>query len=149
VAKPPTAAAKEFEELRARALRILEVFDREDPGSTWAGFRDVVQRAKRVDDLRSINRDLRGAMSGLAPDIRSALERELADRFGADLDQSRIRALAAKARLHGVIRSEREFRAVQAYADSIAGERDANDEFLALGALLDEYMSRSELPNGR
>jgi hypothetical protein len=101
----------------------------------------VVEGAKRLGDLRSINRDLRGAMAGLSRSGRAQLERDLLERLGPDLDYERDRQVVAKVRARGRIRSEREYRVVQGYADSIAGKPGTEDEFLALGALLDEYMT--------
>lgn len=53
--------------------------------------------------------------------------------------RERDQALIAKVRARGTIRSEREYRAVQAYQDAIAGEPEREDEFLALGTLLNRF----------
>lgn len=81
-------------------------------------------------------------MAGLSPDALRQLRRTLIERFGSDPESARDKNAAETARMRGVIRSEREYRAVQAYADSIAADPDARSEFLVLGALLDEYASR-------
>ena len=130
--------AGELAELRGRALFMLDVFDAAEPSPTWAAFRDVVERG-RLSDLRSILRDLRGAASGLTSDARAQLDRALLDRFGPDEHWHRDRELVAQVRARGRIRSEREYRAVQGYADAIGGDPANQAEFLALGALLDEF----------
>jgi len=81
-------------------------------------------------------------MAGLESPALAQLRRRLVERFGADPDQEKDKTAANAARTRGRIRSEREFRAVQAYADSIAADLESRDEFNALGALLDEYASR-------
>ena len=143
------ATDAEIAALRDRALLIVTTFEREEPSPTWAQLRELVERAKRLSDLRSINQDLRGAMQGLSRSSRQELDRALGKRFGPDREQERDRQAVAKIRTRGRIRSEREYRVVQGYADSIGADPGAQDEFLALGALLDEYMAAPKLPNGR
>jgi hypothetical protein len=82
-------------------------------------------------------------MAALLPgDVRRALALELAS-HGIDIDVERRREAAAIAavRERERIRSEAEYRRVRAYADSLVGPEE-QAEYLKLGALLDEYMSR-------
>jgi hypothetical protein len=81
-------------------------------------------------------------MAGLEPSALAQLRERLIERFGPDPDHENNTAAAHNARTRGRIRSEREYRAVQAYADSIAADVGSRDDFDALGALLDEYASR-------
>jgi hypothetical protein len=124
--------------LRGRALFMLDAFDAAEPSPTWAEFRRLVERAG-LSDVRSMIRDLRGAAAGLTPQARAQLERELLDRFGPDEGWHRDRELVVKVRARGHIKSEREYRVVQGYADAIAGDPANEAEFLALGALLDNF----------
>ena len=141
MAKSPGVQA-EFDGLRERALFILAVFDRLEPSPTWARFEEIVRRATQLADLRSINRDLRGAMGGLPPEALRELPQSLTERFGPDAEYERDKAAAEQARARGRIRSEREYRAVQGYADVIAGDPASRDVYDALGALLDEFATR-------
>ena len=138
----PTPRPGEARVLRERAYLILDAFQQAEPGPTWARFRDAVQRATRVSELRTLYRELRGAMAGLEPSARDQLQRRLVERFGPDGQYDEDKAAAERARSRGRIRSEREYRAVQAYVDSIASDVGARDESDALGALLDDYASR-------
>jgi hypothetical protein len=117
---------------------MLDAFDAAEPSPTWAEFRKLVERAG-LADLRSIVRQLRGAAAGLTLQARAQLERELLARFGPDENWQRDRELVAKVRARGRIQSEREYRAVQGYADAIAGDPANEADFLALGALLDDF----------
>ena len=139
----PSDLPGEAQILRERAYLILDAFEQAEPSPTWVGFREATQRATRVTDLRTINRELRGAMAGLERSALAQLRSRLIERFGPDLNLEEDKAAAERARTRGRIGSEREYRAVQAYADSIAGNVGSRDEFDALGALLDEYASRS------
>jgi hypothetical protein len=135
----------EADELRERATMMLAAFVRAEPTATWSQMNEIVARAKGVNALRAIVRELRGAAAGLSRAARAELERALRDRFGADKSWERDRQLVARVRARGQIRSEREYRVVQSYADAIAADDQA--EFLALGALLDDYMAAPQLPN--
>jgi hypothetical protein len=82
-------------------------------------------------------------MAALLPgDVRRALAFELASN-GIDISAERKREVAtiAAVRERGRIRSEAEYRRVQAYADTLV-EPEEQAEYLELGALLDEFMSR-------
>ena len=139
----PASSDSEADILRERAYFILDAFEQAEPGPSVTKFRDLVRRATRVSDLRTINRELRGMMAALERSALLRLRQGLLERFGPDSDHERDKAIAAKARARGRIRSEREYRSVQAYADSIAAEMEFQDDFTAFGALLDEYMSRA------
>lgn len=80
-------------------------------------------------------------MAGLSAGDRHELIRALHDRFGPDSDSERDRRAAERVLARGLIESERKYRVVQGYADSIAGDRDEEDKFLALGKLLDDFMT--------
>jgi hypothetical protein len=137
---PPDPAAAQT--LREQASLILDAFEQVEPGPTLTRFREATRRATRLSDLRTLNRELRGAMAGLEPSALAQLRERLIERFGPDPDHENNTAAAHNARTRGRIRSEREYRAVQAYADSIAADVGSRDDFDALGALLDEYASR-------
>lgn len=144
----PTGGSARDEEaalLRQRAHMILEAFERAEPSPSWARFRELTDRARTLTDLRTINRELRGAMAALSSTDRRELVRTLDDRFGPDAGFERDRRAAERALARGRIRSEREYRAVQAYADSIAGDREAESQYLSLGALLDDFMASPSL----
>jgi hypothetical protein len=143
------AAAEELIALRGRALLILAAFEREEPSPTWARYRALVEEATRLTHLRGIIEDLRAMMAGLPRESGAALRRELRARFGPDREEERDRKSVAKIRARGRIRSEREYRIVQAFADGIPADPDDQNEYLALGAMLDEYMAAPELPNDR
>ena len=137
----PRDKSGEKAELRQRALLILATFDREEPSPDWAELRRVVERTTTLSGLRSIVRDLRSAMGAMPAVSRIALEKDLARQFGPDAGAAKDAAVVDRVRLRGRIGSEREYRSVQAYADAIAGDQSRQDEFLALGALLDDYMA--------
>ncbi len=118
---------------------MLDAFEREEPGSTWGKFRMLVNDAQRVSDLRALLRECRGMMGAMSPAGRRALDQDLRERFGTDAQWERDLAVVQKVRARRRIRSEHEYRSVQAYQDSIAGDANRHDEFLALGALLDTF----------
>src|SRR5690242_17716521 len=93
----------EIAELRGRALLMLDAFQAEQPTPVFTQLRDVVENARRLSDLRSIVRDLRGGMAGLSLRGRASLERALRQRFGPDANWERERELVAKIRLRGRI----------------------------------------------
>ncbi len=70
-------------------------------------------------------------------------------KFGPDPDWERELTILKKVRARGRISTEREYQAVQAYQDSIAGDFARQDEFLALGAVLDEFSASPKLSNER
>jgi hypothetical protein len=129
-----------IDDLRARAALMLDAFNRAEPSTSWNRFREVVATAKSVSTLRAIIQELRGASAGLLPTDRAALRKELLERFGPDEEFERDRQLVQKIKQRGKIQSEREYRILQSFADTIAA--DDPTEYLALGALLDEFMSR-------
>ena len=136
-------------QLRERALVMLAAFERQDPGPTWDQFRQLVQNSRRLTDLRTVLRELRGTMGAMSPVSRADLARELEQRFGPDAESVGDVGIVERVRRRGRIRSESEYRSVQSYADSIAGDASRDIEFLSLGALLDEYMAAPKLSNER
>jgi hypothetical protein len=140
VADPKPTPADESE-LRERAALILEAFERAEPDLDVAQLRTIVSRARGATALRGVLRELRGMQAGLPASARAGLRRAMAERFGPDPDWERDRQVVEKVRERGRVTSEREYRVVQGYADAIAGDVDAQDEILALGALLDAYMA--------
>jgi hypothetical protein len=132
------ANTSEIAKLRGRTLLMLSAIEREEPGPQWASLRIVVENAEGVSDLRAIHREMRALLAAMSPLGRELLEHELSLRFGPDARQERDETVVAKVRSTGRIRTEREYRIVQAYVDSLpptASERDA------LGALLDDFMA--------
>jgi hypothetical protein len=138
-AAPNRDTSEETAALRERALFMLAAFERDEPGPTWAQLREIVEGARRLSDLRTLLREFRAMTGAMSPAGRRELDRGLRERFGADPEWQRDLAVVAKVRARGRIRSEREYRSVQAYQDSIAGDLERQEEFLALGALLDEF----------
>jgi hypothetical protein len=96
----------------------------------------------RVTVLRSLVAELKGIAAHLPANARRELARELAShRIDTAAEQERDAAAVAAVRERGRIRSEAEYRRIHAYADTlVASENQA--EYLELGALLDEFMSR-------
>lgn len=133
--------AEEVAELRARALLAIATIDREEPSEIWAQVRAIVEHATRLTDLRTLYREIRGFVGAISPSARQQLERELQERFGPDVGQIRDTKVVARVRKAGRIRSEREYRIVQAYLDSMPVESRDAAETLALGALLDGFMA--------
>jgi hypothetical protein len=128
-------------ELRERAMMIVAAVERAEPGPLVAQIREIVERARGVTGLRAVLRELRGMEPGLPAGARAELRHALKAQFGPDPELERDREVAAKVRQRGRIRSEREYRVVQGYADAIAAHPDAQEELLVLGALLDAYMA--------
>ena len=153
MADSPAAQAKResLAELRARAFLMLDVFERDQPGSGVGQLRQLIERATSLGAMRTILRELRAAATALSAAGRQQLDQELSARFGPALtaDQEREQAVVAAVRRRGSIRSEREYRIIQAYADAMSGDPGAEPEFLALGALLDEFSAAPKLPNDR
>jgi hypothetical protein len=147
--RPTSGGDDESAALRGRAELILATFEREEPSPTWARYRELIAQATRLTHLRGINQDLRAMMVGLPRASGEALKLELRARFGPDREEERDRLTVAKIRARGRIQSEREYRIVQQYADSIPANPDDQEEFLTLGAMLDAYMAAPELPNDR
>lgn len=138
-------------ELRIRAGLMLDAFERDQSGSRVGQLRQVVEGTRSLSAMRTILRELRAAASTLSPAGRRQLDQELSARFGPGLtaEEEREQAILATVRRRGSIRSEREHRVVQAYADTLSTDPNADAEFRALGALLDEYSAAAELPNVR
>ena len=145
------AKREALDELRGRALLMLDAFERDQPGSGVGQLRQVVAGARSLSAMRTILRELRAAASTLSPAGRQQLDYDLRARFGPGLtaEEEREQAIVATVRRRGSIRSEREYRVVQAYADRVSADPNAAAEFSALGALLDEYSAAPELPNDR
>ncbi len=125
----------EVEALRERALTMLAAFDREETGPAWSQFRELVQKSTRIGELRTILRELRDITGTMSRSGRKELDRALAARFGDDIEGQRELEIVTRGRT----RAEREYRSVQAYIDSKAGDQIRDEEFLAFGALLDAY----------
>jgi hypothetical protein len=134
----------ELSALHARCTLMLDAFARAEPDASGiAGLRATVDRvaaSRSLSGMRAVLRELRGMQAGLPLGTQRELARDLAAHFGPDVVAERDAALVARVRARGRIRSEREYRVVCAYADAVAGDPDAQDELLALGALLDGYM---------
>ena len=153
MADSPAALAKSeaLAELRARAFLMLDAFERDQPGSGVGQLRQVIESASSLGAMQTILRELRAGASTLSAAGRQHLDHELSARFGPRLiaEQEREQAVVATVRRRGSIRSEREYRIVQAYADAMSGDPGAEAGFLALGALLDEFSAAAKLPNDR
>ena len=153
MADSSTAKAKReaLAELRVRAFLMLDAFERDQPGSGVGQLRQVVEGARSVSAMQSILRELRAAASTLSPTGRQHLDRELGKRLGPELsaEEEREQAVVAAVQRRGSIRSEREYRIVQAHADAISASHAAQAEVVALGRLLDEYSAAPKLPNER
>ena len=138
-----TASAEEIVELRGRALLILSAIEREEPGAQWASLRSVVENAAGVTDLRTVHREVRTLLAALSLSARERLERDLAQRFGPDVHLERDKQVVAEVRSTGRVRTEREYRIVQAYLDALppsASDRDV------LGPLLRRIYGRALVP---
>src|SRR5215467_14046066 len=116
--RPRLSPDREKEELRARGLVMLAAFQHEEPSDTWAKCRDVLQQSTRLSDLRTLARELRAATGAMSPRGRQSLLRELSERFGPDPEYEADLAVVKRVRRRGRVNSEREYRSVQAYADS-------------------------------
>src|SRR6185312_3014824 len=100
--------------------------EREEPGETWARMRVLVENTTRLTDLRVIYREIRGMLGVMSPESREQLERELEQLFGPDAATLSDRQVVAAVQERGRIRSEREYRIVQAFLDSHSGADDEN-----------------------
>jgi len=153
VADSSAAQAKReaLAELRARALLMLDAFERDQPGSGAGQLRQVIENARNLGALRTILRELRAAANTLSPAARQQLDHELSAGFGpgVNAEEEREQAVVTTVRRRGAIRSEQEYRVVQAYVDRLSADPTAGAEFLALATLLDEYSAAPELPNDR
>ena len=91
-------------ELRARALLMLDAFERDQPGTRVGQLRQVVAGARSASAMRMILREVRAAASTLSPAGREELERELTERFGPGVsaDEEREQAVVAAVRRHSV-----------------------------------------------
>jgi hypothetical protein len=144
----PTARARAeaIAKLRLRLAVYAETFcpaSAQDPISQM--FRAEVEKATTVTALKVWLREFRGMAGGLAafdPNAKRALHQLLLDRCGpdpeVDRDAEAVRAVLAR----GKIRSEREYVALQAFADTLPRSPDdleTESEFYRLGAMLDAY----------
>ncbi len=147
--KPRTldpARAAAAADLRQRLEVMLEAFERAEPKSQdlWAGVRGVLAKAQSLTALKAVAREFRGMTGALPPDAKRALDRTLRERFGPDPEAARDAAVVTTVRARGRIRSEREYRAVQAFADGMSRDPDdasSEEAYLELGALLDAFMA--------
>jgi len=141
----------ELAALHGRCMLMLDAFARAEPDAGgFAALRATVDRvtaSRSLSRMRALLRELRGMQAALPPDSQRELARDLATRFGPDGVAGRDAALVRRVRARGHVSSEREYRVVGAYADAIAGDTHSQDEFLALGVLLDEYMAGSWPPD--
>ena len=135
--------AAERAQLLTRCRLVIDAMERAEPGKQWSDLRSVLEAsANRVAGLRQIAREC-AVMAALLPAaVRLDLDEALRA-AGIDLNAERSAEAAevAAIRARGRIRSEHEYRKVQAYADGLV-THDTSDEYLALGALLDEFTSR-------
>jgi hypothetical protein len=131
--------------LHGHCTLMLDAFARAEPNAGgFAALRATVDRVaagRSVPGMRAVLRELRGMQAGLPLGTQCELARDLTAHFGPDAVAERDTVVVTQVRARGRIRSEREYRVVCAYADAIAGDPDAQDEYLALGALLDGYMA--------
>jgi hypothetical protein len=127
----------------------LTAFQRDDPSFNPQPLIAIVEAADRLSELRAISRELRAMSAAMSPSGRATLRRQLHEQFGSDLEAERDRKVVDRVRRRGRIRSEREYRVVESFADSLDTNLGAESEFLALGALLDAYMAAPQLPNER
>ena len=122
---------------------MLDAIEGAEPGALWAELRTVLESvANRVVPLRQLTQELTTMAALLPQPAQRELDQAVAN-AGIDLTAERAaeQAAVAKVQARGRIRSEAEYRRVQAYADKLSAS-NAETEFLLLGALLDEYMSR-------
>ena len=142
------ANATEKAQLLTRIRLTLDAIERAEPPSpTWAEFRALGERsANNLRTLRDLAREVAVLASMLPGPIRAELDTALTA-AGIDLASERASDLAAIAavRARGRIRSEAEYRRVQAYADQIGPDEARQEEYLALGALLDEFATRGAI----
>jgi hypothetical protein len=122
-------------------LLILATAERDAPSAFWGQMRVLVESTTKLGDLRVIYREARSFLGAMAPATREQLERELRERFGSDAERIRDGEVVAKVRSIGRIRSESEYRVVQAYLDSLPANPDDESEAASLGELLEEFMA--------
>ena len=132
---------REKGDLRARGMVMLTAFEREEPSESWRNLRDRLSESTRLRDLRVILQELRAMTGAMSAPGRRALFDELHQRFGSDPQYEADVTIVARVRRRGRITSEREYRSVQSYADSISGNPECGEEFLILGGLLDSFMA--------
>lgn len=139
----PNERAAEKARLLLRCRLTLDAFERGEPSAMWADFRAFVEASSgRLADLRSILLELKPMAAFMPKEIRRELAQSLAAHgFDVALELEQDRAAVDAIRARGSIRSEAEYRRVQAYADALITPEE-KEEYLQLGALLDEYSSR-------
>ena len=141
------ANAADKAQLLTRIRLTLDAVERaEGASATWTEFRALGERsANNLRVLRMLAQEVAVLASLLPGPIRVALDTALTA-AGIDLAGERAADLAAIAavRARGRIRTEAEYRRVQAYADALIAP-EQQEEFLALGALLDEFTSRGAI----
>ena len=143
---PNPGSAAAAAELRQRLEMMLDAFERAEPASTESSamWRVLLDKSTSLTALKALARELRGRSGALRPAARRDLDHALRARFGPDPESARDALVVAAVCQRGRIRSDREYRVVAAYADSLA--RDATDaaveaEYVQLGALLDAFMA--------
>jgi|SRR5579884_2421074 len=142
-------SAAERDALRLRAFLTLAALERDDPRFNAQPLRELVEHTTSVTALRTIAREVRGMVAAMSRGGRADLRRQLEERFGTDAGFERDRRVVDNVRARGRIRTEHEYRVVQAYVDAITADPAAEPESLVLGALLDAYMVGPQLPNER
>ena len=144
----PDPNAAEKAKLLMRWRLTLDAVERNEPqGTAWADLRALGERsANNLRVLRGLSREAAVMASMLPPLLRVDLDATLAA-AAIDVESERAADAAAVARIRarGRIRSEAEYRRVQSYADQIGPDETRQGEFLALGALLDEFASRGAI----
>ena len=131
------------ERLLLRCYMTIDALEQSEASPLWAEMRaTVAAHATRLTDLRRLVAELQPMAALLPRNTRRSLLRALKSQ-GIDIASERrshVDAVAA-VQTRGRIRSEAEFRRVQAYADTLVDPGDER-EYQQLGELLDEFMSR-------
>jgi hypothetical protein len=142
---PADAKAAEKAQLLTRWRLTIDAVERAEPGHAGcAELRAIGEaNANRLGALRELGREASVMAAMLPAPIRAELETALAA-AGIDVtgEHAAEAADVAAIRARGHIRTEAEYRRVQAYANRIGVDPRAQAEFLTLGQLLDEFMSR-------
>lgn len=134
---------EEKAQLFVRCRLMLDAIERAEASSVWTDLRSAVDaNAGRLGALRILERELRTIVALLPAEVQREVEHGLAE-LGVDVSVEQVREAAAVSRVRkcGRIRSEAEYRLVQAYADRLGALPSAQEEHLALGVLLDSFMA--------
>jgi len=132
--------------LRERCVALLQALERAGCATSTiaAQMQELIERIAEKRSLRAMRdmlRELRAWQGAMPPEIRVQVDAELRARFGPDADAQRDEVVVEKVRARGRIRTEREYRIVSAYADSLSGDPKNEEEYLRLGRLLDAFMA--------